>query len=222
MVDGKKETFRLVGMDHFNAMFEDKTTKSWWRQATGEAITGKRKGMKLEELPSKQVRLSAWMREHPNTLVLQPDPSFTKQYADLEGFDLGTLNSGLEKRDSGSWNFKSWVLGIDIGGTARAYDWNMLMQKRLINDELGRKKLLLYAEDDNASFHVWDRTVNGKDLIFMLDSSGLKDAATGSLWSNDGICMDGPLKGEKLTMLQASQEFWHSWKQFHPTTTIYK
>jgi hypothetical protein len=40
MVNGKHETFRLVGMDHFNAMFEDATTKSWWRQATGEAITG--------------------------------------------------------------------------------------------------------------------------------------------------------------------------------------
>ena len=50
MVKGKKENFRLVGMDHFNAMFEDKTTKSWWRQATGEAITGPLKGTKLEEL----------------------------------------------------------------------------------------------------------------------------------------------------------------------------
>ena len=28
MVNGKQETFRLVGMDHFNAMFEDATTKS--------------------------------------------------------------------------------------------------------------------------------------------------------------------------------------------------
>lgn len=34
IVNGKPESFRLVGMDHFNAMFEDKTTKSWWRQAT--------------------------------------------------------------------------------------------------------------------------------------------------------------------------------------------
>ena len=34
-VNGKPETFRLVGMDHFNAMFEDETTKSWWQQATG-------------------------------------------------------------------------------------------------------------------------------------------------------------------------------------------
>ncbi|HTE08984.1 MAG TPA: DUF3179 domain-containing (seleno)protein, partial [Flavitalea sp.] len=31
-VDGKMEKFRLVGMDHFNAMFEDATTNSWWRQ----------------------------------------------------------------------------------------------------------------------------------------------------------------------------------------------
>ena len=39
-IDGKMETFRLVGMDHFNAMFEDATTKSWWRQENGLAITG--------------------------------------------------------------------------------------------------------------------------------------------------------------------------------------
>lgn len=35
IVHGQVETFRLVGMDHFNAMFEDATTRSWWRQATG-------------------------------------------------------------------------------------------------------------------------------------------------------------------------------------------
>ena len=38
LVDGKLERFRLVGMDHWNAMFEDETTGSWWRQATGAAV----------------------------------------------------------------------------------------------------------------------------------------------------------------------------------------
>jgi hypothetical protein len=37
VVNGRHEAFRLVGMDHFNAMFEDATTGSWWRQATGRA-----------------------------------------------------------------------------------------------------------------------------------------------------------------------------------------
>jgi hypothetical protein len=32
VVKGQPEKFRLVGMDHFNAMFEDNSTKSWWRQ----------------------------------------------------------------------------------------------------------------------------------------------------------------------------------------------
>ncbi len=38
VVNGKNEEFRLVGMDHFNAMFEDATTKSWWRQATAKPL----------------------------------------------------------------------------------------------------------------------------------------------------------------------------------------
>ena len=50
IVNGRYEKFRLVGMDHFNAMFEDATTKSWWRQVTGEAIAGKLKGEKLPEI----------------------------------------------------------------------------------------------------------------------------------------------------------------------------
>ena len=57
IVNGKRETFRLVGMDHFNAMLEDATTKSWWQQATGEAIAGKLKGEQLPEVLSTQTSL---------------------------------------------------------------------------------------------------------------------------------------------------------------------
>jgi hypothetical protein len=72
-VNGKNEQFRLVGMDHFNAMFEDATTKSWWRQVSGEAVTGPLKGERLKEIPSKQMRLSSWLELHPSSLILQPD-----------------------------------------------------------------------------------------------------------------------------------------------------
>ena len=71
LVDGKPETFRLVGMDHFNAMLEDATTKSWWRQATGVAITGKLKGKHLPEVMSTQTSLANWLRLNPNSLVMQ-------------------------------------------------------------------------------------------------------------------------------------------------------
>ena len=52
LVGGQHETFRLVGMDQFNAMFEDTRTGSWWRQATGVAVTGPMKGTRLNEVTS--------------------------------------------------------------------------------------------------------------------------------------------------------------------------
>jgi len=222
VVNGKKEYFRLVGMDHFNALLEDNTTKSWWRQATGEAITGKLKGTKLREIPSKQMQLGAWLRSYPSSLVLQPDPVFEKKYRDLAGFDSGTIHSSLEKRDSASWHFKSWVLGIRHNPYAKAYDWNQLLASRIIQDSLGDLHVLIVMEDDNASFHTWNRMIKGRVLDFSQDSSGLIDNSTHSVWNRDGLCIAGVLKGERLEPVQASQEFWHSWKQFNPGTGIYR
>jgi hypothetical protein len=222
VVNGKKESFRLVGMDHFNAMFEDEATKSWWRQATGEAITGKRKGERLKEIPSQQMRLSAWLRANPQSLVMQPDPAFAKRYADLAGFDLGTIKSGLEKRDSGSWQFKSWVVGVRHNDLSKAYDWNNLVVQKIINDSLNGLKLVIAIEEDNSSFHVWNRVIKGQSLNFVADSAGMRDKQTMSLWNMDGVCTAGIHLGERLQPVQASQEFWHSWQTFNPGTKQHK
>ncbi|MEP7238805.1 MAG: DUF3179 domain-containing (seleno)protein, partial [Ferruginibacter sp.] len=223
-VNGKFEKFRLVGMDHFNAMFEDATTKSWWRQATGIAVAGPLKGTALKEIVSAQMSLAAWIRKYPNTTILQPDTFFATQYKGLEGFDEGTINSGLEKRDSASWQFKSWIIGVEKNGHAKAYDWNELVKQRIINDTFQNTALVLVLENDNRSFHVWNRQVSDKLLQFSWDaaSQSLKDGATNSVWNMYGECVEGVLKGNRLSAIQAYQEFWHSWQSFHPETTKYK
>lgn len=222
-VNGKLQQFRLVGMDHFNAMFEDADTKSWWRQATGEAVAGKLKGMKLDEIPAQQMRLGTWLQQYPNSLVMQPDPAFQKQYKGLEGFDAGTIRSGLEKRDSASWKFKSWVVGVLAGEHARAYDWNALVQHRIIQDTLGGTPIVLVLENDNQSYHVWNRRHKFKLLQFEMDSatSILKESTSNSKWNMKGECIEGIIMGEQLVPVPAYQEFWHSWQQFHPKTTVF-
>jgi hypothetical protein len=224
IVNGKPETFRLVGMDHFNAMFEDQTTKSWWRQATGVAIAGPLKGTHLEEIPSRQASLASWMRYHPNSTVMQADTSFQKDYDDLADFDKGNIKSHLEKRDSASWKMKSWVVGIKSNGLSKAYDWNDLVKSDFIQDTIGEKPVLLLLEKDTVSFHVFNRTLKGQTLFFVQDKSTdlLSDSATHSLWNSAGHCISGSLKDLQLDTVAAWQEFWHSWKQFHPNTTSYK
>ena len=107
LVNGKQESFRLVGMDHFNAVFEDATTKSWWQQATGTAITGPLKGYVLKEFPSAQMTLDAWLRQYPRSLVMKPDSIFMDNYFRLEDYDKGTMRSYLVRRDSASWQRNS-------------------------------------------------------------------------------------------------------------------
>ena len=219
-IDGKYQHFRLVGMDHFNAMFEDEDTKSWWRQVTGEAIAGSSKGKKLTELPSAQMRLGAWIRENPQTLIMQPDIIYVKRYADLQGYDSGTIDGSLEKRDSSSWALKSWVVGVVHQGSSKAYDWNELVKQGIINDSFAHAPVVLVLENDGATFHVWNRNLNGQTLSFEKNSQGKSfvDTNTHSQWNWNGTCTDGPLKGSRLTPVQSYQEFWHSWKTFHPLT----
>jgi len=221
LVDGKLEDFRLVGMDHFNAMFEDSQTKSWWRQVSGEAIVGPLKGKTLREIPSSQMTLKSWLTRYPDSFILQPDSVFKQQYESLKDFDEGTMESGLEGRDSLSWQEKSWVVGVSNGLFSRAYDWNDLQRLHVINDTLEGLPLVVALQDDSASYHVWNRVVNAETLVFAYSDSlnMLMDIKTSSVWDWTGKCTEGTLKGTQLTEVQAYQEFWHSWRTFHPGST---
>ena len=222
-INGKLQSFRLVGMDHFNAMFEDSATHSWWRQENGVAIAGPLTGSMLKEIPSSQMALSDWLKLHPNSYVLQPDHAFLKQYAGLKGYDEDTLKSSLEKRDSASWRMKSWIVGVDLNNHAKAYDWNELAKNRVIQDSLAGVPLLFTLQPGERTFYVFDRQTTNGVLHFTFDmtTESLRDAQTNSTWNVDGNCVEGAMKGYHLKIIQAYQEFWHSWKAFHPNTLTY-
>jgi hypothetical protein len=224
IVNGRPEAFRLVGMDHFNAMFEDEATHSWWQQATGTAVAGPLKNTQLAELPSAQSSLSTWLQQYPDSKILQRDTLFNKRYESLADYDNGTIKGSLEKRDSASWKPKSWVVGVLSGNQAKAYDWNELISHPLIQDTIGSLPVAILLGADSSSFRTWSRQLQGQILQFEKVSGQplLKDTNTGSSWNSEGLCIEGKLKDQRLAILPAYQEFWHSWSHFHPATTRYQ
>jgi hypothetical protein len=212
LVGGQHETFRLVGMDTFNAMFEDTRTGSWWRQATGTAVAGPLKGAHLTEVNSAQLTLRQFFALHPNALVMQPDPMFAAEY-DSEGrFERGESRGDLTRTDRGSWNDKSWVIGIERGTGSKAFDWNELKARRVINDRVGDTPIVLALSEDGQGFVAFERPADVPAFAI----AGNILTANGRSYDFSG--RDLARAGAALTPIAASQEFWHSWRSFHPAT----
>nr|WP_290427231.1 DUF3179 domain-containing (seleno)protein [Mucilaginibacter aquariorum] len=224
VVNGIRQNFRLVGARHYNAVIEDETTKTWWYQANGKAAVGQLKGSQLDEIPYEQSTLAAWINKHPGSLILQPDHHYLSDYNDLKNYDkIQAVDKDSTLKNKDSLMRKSWVVGLVINGQAKAYDWRRLFKKRFVNDSFNQTNLLLTLEKDSLTYHSFNTNVNGKVLHFNLDKSGqLTDVETASLWDWDGLSISGVLKGSRLVKIQSYQEYWHSWKHFHPNTLIWK
>jgi hypothetical protein len=212
VVDGHSETFRLVGMDHFNAMFEDASTHSWWRQANGEAIAGRSKGKWLTEIPSRQVTLAEWLREHPSSLIMQADAGLKDNYSKDFDYETGKSRKSLTGTDTVSWHDKAWVVGITVNGQSKAYDWNRLRRERVVNDVVGGRPIVLALAADTTSFAAFARPNPGARFIVRNDSlvAGVASYAFNGRGAN-----------RALEPVSASQEFWHSWRTFQPATARY-
>ena len=153
---------------------------------------------------------------------MQPDPNSEEGY---KMFGFAHFDKYRDrKRESADRIFpRNWVVGIEVNNEAKAYLWSDLVKERSINDIVNNTPIVLALESDTLSFHSWNRSVNGKTLNFSLDSANnLLDAETKSNWNWKGECIEGELKGQKLQAIIASQEYYNSWKTFHPSSTFYK
>ncbi|MBN4071182.1 DUF3179 domain-containing protein [Crocinitomix catalasitica] len=213
-VNGKHDRFRLVGMDHFNAMFEDESTGSWWRQSTGKAVKGELEGEVLPEVLSVQMTVDKWFEMYPNGLLMQADPVFASAYDSLARFEQGQNKGGLTGTDKESWNAKSWIVGIEIDNLSKAYDWNDLIQERIINDKIGETPIVLVLASDGQSFAAYERP---SEMEFKLTDGDVLISGKNSY----NFFGENLTASERLKSVGAYQEFWHSWQTFHPMSEKY-
>ena len=222
-IKGKSTNFRLVGMDHFNAMFEDPETKSWWRQVNGTCIAGKLKGEKLKEVTCYQTTLTTWLTLYPQSLILQQDPSFKAEYKDLETFDDGSVKSSLIGRNKKTNEFKSWVVWIKYQNQIACEDWSVIEKNGYIMKEIGNTTSLILSNDKQSLF-AFDLNPLIKTIAPQKISSVKIQSSYFEIISNLGETYRYDYRGiiqnfkdsrVQLPQIQCTQEFKHSFDQFH-------
>ena len=123
------------------------------------------------------------------------------------------------------------VIGVAIGGEARAYPLRLLRWHEAVNDTVGNRAIAVTYSPLSGGIAVWDRVVDGAVVEFgvsgrLLDSNTLlydrqPEGAVSSLWHQlTGEAITGPAVGQQLEALAASLTTWADWIATHPETTV--
>jgi uncharacterized protein DUF3179 len=224
-VDGRRQRFHLTGINNQNFLMHDEETGSWWQQASGEAVFGPRKGKRLDLVPYDEISFAAWKREHPNGRVLRPDDSAPwKRFSQDWEAETAKAPVVTPARAGDPLQPRDVVVGVRLGGAARAYPVDGLQRQSPVQDAIGGVPVLLVLGDDGRSVRAFERTVDGRPLSFFARPGAplrLVDAETGSEWSFAGEATAGPLKGKKLAWVQALKDYWFDWRTYNPATSVY-
>jgi hypothetical protein len=82
----------------------------------------------------------------------------------------------------------------------------------VINDEFAGKAIVLALAMDGKSYAAFERPARAR--AFTIKGDVISEG--GRLYDFDGRNLAAP--AERLQALSAHQEFWHSWRAFHPDT----
>jgi hypothetical protein len=225
-LDGRVLTFRLYGINNQNMVMRDDQTGSWWQQATGEAIQGPLRGRRLEPMLHDEIAFAIFRRERPGGRVLRPGIGFEDAYAPSNWERrMKHMPTVTPKVAGDTLPLRTHVLGVTAGGRSKAYPFGALREGGPVNDVVGAVPVLVVVAEDLRSARVFERTVGGRPLEFVVRSGGgpivLADLETGSLWDFTGTCTSGPLVGTTLPRVLSSKEYWFDWRLHRPQTTLF-
>jgi len=134
----------------------------------------------------------------------------------------------FESVDDADWlSADDRVLGVSLGGVAKAYPIAILNWHEIVNDRIGQQPIVVTFCPLCGTGMVFDARVDGEALSFgvsgLLFESDvlLYDRETESLWSQIwSEAITGPMKGRSLEMVPVEHTSWEEWRSEYPETLV--
>jgi hypothetical protein len=225
-VGGRTLSFHLAGINNQNFLMRDAETGTWWQQVSGKALFGPLAGQQLEFMRSDELTFGLLKQEAPEGLVLSPVAASEADYA-RKDWDtrVGKLPVSANLH-GGELEPREQILGISVDGASRAYPLSAALKQSPLQDTLSGTPLVIVAGPDGKSLRAFLRRSGGAPIEFYQKAQpgswALLDSATGSEWNFQGCAVSGPASGQCLEPLPLLKDYWFDWRQYHPTTTVYR
>ena len=218
-------------------MYDRRDGSTLYPQLYFTAIDGPRQGESLDLLPVAETRWGTWKRLYPDTQVVASGSYRQSQYTRYPYDDYRTNNSylifGLSPRLSANPNpasaafaVKDRVLGLRLNGRAKAYPFDSMGSRRIINDRVGGTEIAVLWDRGTHLALPYSRWVGEDLLTFDIDQSdgfpfNMVDRETGTRWNANGVALEGPLQGKRLTQIPAHNSMWFAWVTFWQDTDVW-
>ena len=226
-VDGQRLTFEVAGVYRRNMIIRDRQTGTLWQHATGEALMGPLKGVRLQPLGGELARWSSWRELYPHTsLAVEPIPAFGRYPGliprpllerMLEAFTTNFAAPGLVTDERLPMHEE--IAGLSLAGVDRAYPLAMLQERGVINDSIGGRGVAILYDADADHVIALDRVVDGQTIELVPADGGLSSANGTMRWTLTG----NPLTADTppLPRLWIERQWWLGWVEFHPASEVY-
>jgi hypothetical protein len=239
--DGQTYTFGSSGfLYRSNKLMYDRQTNTLWNQLTGEPVLGELadKGIKLELLPVVLTSWEDWLEQHPDTSVVSLETGYNRYYfpgaaygdyfsSDRTMFPVWQQSDLLANKDR--------VYALRVGGIAKAYPVEVMVEEEVINDTVAGEDIVLIAQrgsvtvqgdslrvgkvtyDSGAEVRAFAR---GEETFSPGSMSETVEDSSGDVWTVTEEALLGP-QGQSLPRVNGHLAYWFGWYAFFPDTLVY-
>ena len=196
-----------------NKLMFDRATHSLWNQFTGKPVSGKlvNSGIALQQRPVVITKWKTWKADNPNTKILSLQTGHNRNYGSGVVYRDYFASSDLmfpTVVDQRRHRQKDYVFGIREFGGAKAWPLKAFRNKRVINDAMHGKPLVLIGDASSRSVRAYERG----GLTFKTAKDGLV--------SSDGVRWqigEEELKsadGRSLPRVAGHIAYWFAWNGY--------
>jgi len=218
-VEGREKPF-VFGSSGFlyrsNKLMFDRETDSLWNQFTGQPVTGPLvdSGIELKIRPVAITTWGDWKKSNPATKVLSLDTGYRRDYGSgvvyNDYFASDDLMFPAVVRNEKQVRRKEFVFGIRDFGASRAWPLVAFKDKKVINDTVGDRKIVLVGDASTRTVRAYDRG----DMTFSQSTKPGQVISQGQDWViREGFLL-GP-QGKKLPRVPGHISYWFAWDGYH-------
>ncbi|MEP6267143.1 MAG: DUF3179 domain-containing protein, partial [Paracoccaceae bacterium] len=196
-----------------NKLMFDRETDSLWNQFTGKPVVGPLvdSGIELKQRPVVITSWKRWKTSHANTKVLSVDTGHRRDYGSgvvySDYFGSGDLMfpADVDQRDHKQ---KDYVFAVREFGAARAWPVKAFAKRKVINDAIADKPLVLLGDADTRSVRAYERGAH----TFQSEGGSLT-TQDGGQWRVSETALTGP-DGQSLPRVAGHIAYWFAWNNY--------